>query len=88
MPVEREHLERRGIRAGDGVGLADTGESLDCGTIESDAVRERGLELGGRDRDGLQVAEDVGEPEPDEADLPLFHGTQDEFLLAVHDIQL
>ena len=34
--------------------------------------------------DRLQGAEHVGEPQPDEADVALFDGAQDELLLTVH----
>ena len=81
----RQHLEGRRIRTGHGVGFGDPRETLDRGTVESDALLERALQFGGRDRYGLEVSEHVGEPEPDEADIAFLQRAQHEFLLAVHD---
>ena len=80
-----QHLERRRVGSGDGVGLENPGEPLDGGPVESDALFECTLEFGRSDRDRLQVPEHVGEPQTDESDIPFFQRTQDEFLLAVHD---
>ena len=45
---------------------------------------ERALELGGRDGHRLQEAQDVGEPHPDEPDIPFLDGPQHELGLLVH----
>ena len=82
--LEREHLERRRVGHGDHVGLVDPGEALDRRAVEADALLERRLQLGRRDRDALQGAEHVGEPQPDEADVPLLERTEHELLLTVH----
>ncbi len=63
----------------------DPGEALDRRAVEADALLEGALEFGGRDRDRLEVAEHVGEPQPDESDVPFLQRAQHEFLLAVHD---
>ena len=44
------------------------------------------LELGRGDSHGLQRAEDVGEPEPDEPDVALLDGAEHELLLPVHGV--
>ena len=80
----RHHLEGAGVGLGEHVGLVDAGEPLDRRAVEADALGERGLDLGRGHRDGLQVAGDVGEPQPHEADVALFEGAQDELLLSVH----
>src|SRR4029079_6964450 len=41
---------------------------------------------GRRDRDALERAEDVGEPQPHEADVPLLQRPQHELLLSVHPV--
>src|SRR5262249_50577881 len=46
-------------------------EPGDRGAVEAHPALEGVLELGGVDREGLQLAEDVREPEADEADAPL-----------------
>ena len=79
-----QHLERRRVGSGDGVGLENPGEPLDGGPVKSDALLECALEFGRSDRDRLQVPENVGEPQPDESDIPFFQRAQDEFLLPVH----
>jgi hypothetical protein len=57
---------------GDHVALVHPGEALDGRAVEADSVRERALELGRGDGDGFERTEHVGEPEPDEANVPLF----------------
>ena len=42
----------------------------------------------GRDGDGLERAEHVGEPEPDETDVPLLERAQHEFFLPIHGYHL
>ena len=74
-----------GIGPGDHVGFRDAGEPLDRGAVEADALLESALELGGRDGDGLEVSEHVGEPQPDEADVAFLQRAQHEFLLPIHD---
>ena len=74
----------------DGSGLAsmsalvDPGEALDGRAVEADALGEGLLELGRGDRHGFQEAEHVGEPQPDESDVPLFQGPKHELLLPIH----
>ena len=84
----RQHLERRRVGSGEHVRLVHTREALDRGTVEADAFGERAFELGRSDRDRLQEAEHVCEPEPDEADVPFLDRPQDELLLSLHVITL
>ena len=84
----REQLERRRVGPGDHVRLVHPGETLDRGPVEADAVGERALEFGRRDGDGLERAEHVGEPEPDETNIPLFERAQHEFFLPIHGYHL
>ena len=71
LRAPREHRERRRIGHGDHVRLLDRVEAGDRGAVEAHPAFERVVELVGGDREGLQLAQDVGEPEPDEADPPL-----------------
>src|SRR6202020_2060573 len=75
---------RRRVRRGDHVRLVDAGETLDRRSVKANTVRERALQLSRSDRDGLQVAEHVGKPEPDKTDVPLLERAQHELLLPVH----
>ena len=61
-----EDLEGGGIGHDDHVRLVATGEALDRGAVEGDAVGEGVFQLLDGDGDGLEHAEDVGEPETDE----------------------
>ena len=61
-----QHLERAGVRHHDHVRLVLPREALDRRAVEGDPVGERVLELLDGDRDGLEEAEDVREPEADE----------------------
>ena len=74
----RQHLEGIGCRKGEHVGLLELGEAIDGRPIEADALIECLFEVFGRDREGLQVSEHIGEPKTDEADIALLYGTQDE----------
>ena len=67
----RQHRERRRVGHRDHVGLLDRVEAGDRGAVETHPALERVVELGRVDRERLQLAEDVGEPEPDEADAAL-----------------
>ena len=80
----RQHLERRRVGLGEHVALLHPGEALDRRAVEADPLGERALELGRRDGDGLQRPEDVGEPQPHEADVALLQRAEDELLLLVH----
>ena len=82
--LPRQHLEGRRVRARDHVRLEHPAEALDRRPVEADALGEGPLELGRRDRHRLEVAEDVGEPQPHEADVAFFERPQDELLLAIH----
>src|SRR5690606_7810051 len=59
---------------------------LDRGAVEPDALLERRLQFGRRDRDALERAEHDGEPQPDKADIPLLQRPEHELLLSVHDV--
>jgi hypothetical protein len=84
VSAPRQDLEGRGVGLGQHVRLVDAGEALDRGTVEADPLGEGALELRRRDRHGLEGAEHVGEPEPDEADVTLLDGAQHELFLTVH----
>jgi hypothetical protein len=80
----RQHLE--GVRVGpqQRVALLHAGEPVDRGAVEAHALGEGVLQLGGGDRDRLQLPEHVGEPEEDEPHSPLFHRPQHVVLLSLH----
>jgi hypothetical protein len=84
LAAPRQHLEGRGVGLGQHVGLVDPGEALDGRAVEADPLGEGTLELGRGDGHRLQRPEHVGEPQPDEPDVALFDGAQDELLLTVH----
>ena len=67
-----------------GVGLRNPGKALDGRPVEADAFFEGALKLGRRDRDRLEETEHVGEPQPDESDVPLLQRAEHEFLLSIH----
>ena len=75
----------------DGSGRATMSDSdtrakpFDRRAVEADALLERALEFGGRDRYRLEVSEHVGEPQPDESDVAFLQRAQHEFLLPIHD---
>ena len=67
--------------------LLDPAEAVDGGAVEGHALLESVLELGRGDAERLGRAEDVGEPELDEADGPFLDGPEDVLLLASHAYQ-
>ena len=71
LRTPRQHRERRGVRHRDHVRLLDRVEAGDRGAVEAHPGLQRPVELAGVDRERLQLADDVCEPQPDEADLPL-----------------
>ena len=82
----RQHAEGIGVGEGEHVGFLEGDEAVDGGAVEADALLKRLLKLLGRDRERLEVAQNIGEPQTDEADIALLDGTQDEIdvLLAAH----
>ena len=82
--LDREQLERVRVRLGDHVGLLDPAVALDRRPVEGHALFEGDFELGGRDLDRLQEAEDIGEPQAHEAHAALFDGAEDVLELALH----
>jgi hypothetical protein len=70
-------LERGRVGDGDHVRLLDRVEAGDRGSVEPHAVVHRPLELRLRDREALQVAFDIREPEVDELDVLLLRLLED-----------
>src|SRR5690606_5915133 len=68
------------------VGFLDAREAVDRRSVEGHAVFECVLELGGADREALQVAEHVGEPEAHQADAAFFDGSQHVVALLVEHL--
>ena len=83
----REQLEAVGVGPGEHVALLHPGEAVDRRAVERHALLEGVLQLGGADREALQLAEDVGEPQPHEADAALLDRAQDVVLLPFHGRQ-
>ena len=69
------------------VGLLDPAVALDRRAVEGHALLEGVLELGRGDREALQLAEDVGEPEAHEAHAAFLDGPQHVVELLLHRCQ-
>ena len=69
-----QHLERPWVGLDQHVGLVDPGKALDGAAVEADALGEGALQLRGGYGHRLQLAQDVGEPEPHEADVAFLDG--------------
>ena len=78
--------EREGVREGQHVGLLQRHEAVDGRAVKADALLKGLLELLRRDGKGLEVAQDVGKPKADKADVSLLDGSKNEVdvLLAAH----
>ena len=81
----RQQLECGGVGPGENVGLVNPAETVDRRTVELHTLVEHRLELGRRDRNRLELAEDVGEPQADEAHAALFDRAKDVFLFSRHE---
>ena len=77
LGTPRQPRERRRIGLRDHVGLLDRVEAGDRRAVEAHPALERVRQLGDVDRERLQLAEDVGEPEADEPDLLLRDDRED-----------
>ena len=84
LAAPRKDLEGRRIGMREHVGLVGAREALDRRSVESETLGERALDLGRRDRDRLQGADDVREPQPNELDTALLDGAKNEVALLVH----
>ena len=73
----RQDPERGGVGHGDHVRLLDAVEAGDRGPVEAHAVLEGARQLVPADREGLQLPEDVREPEADELDVLLLNPLED-----------
>ena len=79
-----QHLEGRGVRAQEHVGLEDAGQALHGAAVKADSLLEGALDLRGGYGHGLQLPDDVGEPQAHEADVALLDGAEHVLLLLVH----
>ena len=84
IPVPGHDHERVGVGLEQHVRLLDTAVALDRRPVEGHALLEGDLELGGGDLEALQEPEDVGEPQPHEADAALLDGAQHVVELVLH----
>jgi hypothetical protein len=84
----RKNLKRRWVRVGEHVGFVRSSESLDCRTVETETLRESAFDFRWSDCDTLEGADDVGEPQADELDSPLFDRAKHEVALLVHGAPL
>ena len=75
----RQDLERARVGVGDDVVLAQPRGALQRRAVQADALLQRRLELGDGDRDALEQAEHVDEPEADELHAPFLDRAQHEF---------
>ena len=80
----REQLEAVRVGPGEHVALLHPAEAVDRRAVEAHALVEGALQLGRGDGEGLELAEHVGEPEPDQPDPSLLDRAQDVVALAFH----
>ena len=79
-----QQLEGGRVGPGEHVGFLDPAVALDGRAVEAHALLEGAFELGRRDRERLQLAEHVGEPEAHEAHAALLDGAQHVLVPALH----
>ena len=76
--------KRVGVGPGEDVALLHAGEAVDRRTVERHALLEGVLQLDRADGEALELAEDVREPQPHEADAALLDRAQDVIALSFH----
>ena len=81
-----EQLERVGIGNRQHVRLLHPGEPVDRRAVERHPVAQRVVEFGRRDREALQRAQHVGEPEPDQAHAAFFDAAEHVVTLLVEHV--
>ncbi len=86
--VPGQQLERLGVGPGQHVGFLHPAEPVDGRAVEGHALVEGVLQLGRGDVESLGRAQDVGEPQLDEADAPLLDRPQHVVPLALHPASL
>ena len=82
--VPRQQLEGLRVRPGQNVCLLDPAEAIDARSRRRSCPRPGVVQLGRGDVEPLGRAEDVGEPQLDEADTPLLDRPQYVVPLALH----
>ena len=83
-----QHDERVRVRQRDHVRLVVPGEALNRRAVELNALLQRGRQFVDRDRDRLQLPQQVGEPEPDEADVVLAARIEDVLVLTWWSVEV
>ena len=84
LRAPRQDLKGCGVGPRQHVLLLVAREPIDRAAVELHALGESNLELCRRDRERLQEAEDVCEPQPDEADASFLDGSQHILFLFLH----
>ena len=84
LATPRQHLERAGIRLDQHVGFNDASKALDRGAIETNTFSEGTFKFGGSNRNRLEHAEHIGEPQPNESNISLFDRAQHKLCLLIH----
>ena len=79
-----QDCERRWVWLGQHVSFLDAGITIDRGPVEGHSLLERNLKFRRADSDRLEKALNVGEPQTNETDAPLFNGTEDVVSLFAH----
>jgi hypothetical protein len=88
LAAPRHDVEGVGVGHREHVRLLDPAVALDGRAVEAHALLERPLELRRRDREALERAQHVGEPEADEPHPPFLDGAHHVVELAFHPSSL
>ena len=81
----RQHLKRGRVGMHQHVGILQARQTLDGRAVETDALFKGRLDVGRRDGDVFQIAEDIGEPQSQEANVALFN-LLDDILLGIDHV--
>ena len=84
----RQHLEGRRVGMHEHIGILQARKPVDGRAIEADAFFKRDFNIGGRNGDVFQIAENIGEPQSQKANVALFDLLDDILLRINHESPL
>ena len=83
-----QHLESRRIRVHEHIGILQTRKPVDRRAVKADAFFKRDFDIGRRNGDIFQIAENIGEPQSQKANVALFDLLDDILLRINHESPL
>ena len=84
----RQHLESRRIGVHEHIGILQARKPVDRRAVKADTLFKRDFDIGRRNGDIFQIAENIGEPQSQKANVALFDLLDDILLRINHESPL